>query len=181
MISADSPTGEELVERPERSPRVSASSDGSTCRIEAELSSDLDKTCGTKEHDYTKLILSQLINVLHPSATEPVNASNLNAALAFVNGIQPRDELEAALATQLFAAHVLIMKSARKAASSEAELTGMHVNHVAKLSRAFAAQAEALQKYRNKGRQRITVERVSVYDGGQAVVGQVDVRPGSEG
>jgi hypothetical protein len=38
----------------------------------------------------------------------------------------------------------------------------------AKLTRANAAQVDALAKHRNKGKQRITIEHVHVYDGGQA-------------
>jgi hypothetical protein len=36
------------------------------------------------------------------------------------------------------------------------------------ITRANAAQVEALAKHRNKGRQKITIEHVHVYEGGQA-------------
>jgi hypothetical protein len=43
-----------------------------------------------------------------------------------------------------------------------------------KLARTFAAQAEALKRYRSGGEQKMTVQHVHVADGGQAVVGNVN-------
>jgi hypothetical protein len=42
-----------------------------------------------------------------------------------------------------------------------------------KLARTFAAQVEALKKYRSAGEQTIRVQHVTVNDGGQAIVGNV--------
>lgn len=44
----------------------------------------------------------------------------------------------------------------------------MNLTQAAKLTRANAAQVEALAKHRNKGQQKITIEHVHVYQGGQA-------------
>ena len=46
-------------------------------------------------------------------------------------------------------------------------------NLAVKLLRAFAAQTEALQRYRGKGQQKVTVEHVHVHTGGRAIVGSV--------
>jgi hypothetical protein len=43
-----------------------------------------------------------------------------------------------------------------------------------KLARTFAAQAEALKRYRSGGEQKMTVQHVHVADGGQAIVGNVN-------
>ena len=48
------------------------------------------------------------------------------------------------------------------------------------LIRTFAAQTEALQRYRGKGQQKVTVEHVHVHTGGQAIVGAVS-QPGGGG
>ncbi len=42
-----------------------------------------------------------------------------------------------------------------------------------KLTRAFTAQLEALNRHRGKGQQKMTVEHVHIHDGGQAVIGSV--------
>ena len=40
-----------------------------------------------------------------------------------------------------------------------------------KLARTFAAQLEALKRYRTGGEQKVTVEHVTVNEGGQTIVG----------
>jgi hypothetical protein len=42
-----------------------------------------------------------------------------------------------------------------------------------KLTRTFATQMEALKRYRTGGEQKVTVQHVSVSEGGQAIVGNV--------
>ena len=42
-----------------------------------------------------------------------------------------------------------------------------------KLARTFAAQVEALKRYRSGGEQTVRVEHVTVNEGGQAIVGNV--------
>jgi hypothetical protein len=42
-----------------------------------------------------------------------------------------------------------------------------------KLTRTFATQMERLKRYRSKGQQVVRVERVTVNEGGQAIVGPV--------
>lgn len=51
----------------------------------------------------------------------------------------------------------------------------MYVNFITKLMRTSTNQIETLNKYRTKGKQKITVklQHVSVSDGGQAIVGDV--------
>jgi hypothetical protein len=56
----------------------------------------------------------------------------------------------------------------RRAMLPEQTLEGREVNLIqaAKFTRANAAVVEALAKHRNKGRQKITIEHVHVYEGG---------------
>ena len=94
---------------------------------------------------------------------------------AALHGIGPRDSLEGMLAVQMVAAHTLTMEYMARAASKEQTDLGVEVNinRAAKLMRTFANQTEALGRYRGKGEQKMTVEHVHVYTGGQAIVGQV--------
>jgi hypothetical protein len=50
-----------------------------------------------------------------------------------------------------------------------------------KLGRTFAAQVEALKRYRSRGDQTVRVEHVTVNEGGQAIVGNVAHRGGGNG
>jgi len=43
-----------------------------------------------------------------------------------------------------------------------------------KLARTYAAQVEALKRYRSRGDQTVRVEHVTVNEGGQAIVGNVN-------
>ena len=98
-----------------------------------------------------------------------------HAAVTALAGIEPKDELEAMVAAQLFAAHNATMECYRRAAISEQTFEGRHenLNQANKLSRTFAALLDALNRHRGKGQQKVTVEHVHVHAGGQAVVGMV--------
>lgn len=97
-----------------------------------------------------------------------------NAALAAVDGAEPRNELEAMLVSQMAAAHsaaMLMVARARHAGNIPAmQEYGTLAN---KLMRTFAAQIEALAKIRRGGEQKVVVEHVHVYPGGKAFVGAV--------
>src|SRR5205807_8786289 len=49
-----------------------------------------------------------------------------------------------------------------------------------KLSRTYAMLVDALNRYRGKGQQKVTVEHVHVHPGAQAVVGMVETPGGGE-
>ena len=50
-----------------------------------------------------------------------------------------------------------------------------------KLARTFASQVVALKRYRSKGEQKMIVEHVTVNEGGQAIVGNVNAKGGGGG
>src|ERR1039457_2918358 len=78
------------------------------------------------------------------------------------------------LAVQMVAVHTLAMECIGRAASREQPDIGVevYINRATKLLRAFTSQTETLWRYRGKGEQKMTVEHVHVYKGGQAIVGQ---------
>jgi len=93
----------------------------------------------------------------------------------FVDAMQPEDAAEVLLRTQMAATHQAVMMLARQ------------LNHVEnipqkdcaekalnKTARTFAAQMDTLKRYRSKGQQVVRVERVTVENGGQAIVGSVE-------
>ncbi len=50
-----------------------------------------------------------------------------------------------------------------------------------KLARTFAVQVEALKRYRTGGEQKVTVQHVTVNEGGRAIVGSVSPGVGGAG
>ncbi len=78
------------------------------------------------------------------------------------------------LAAQMGAIHMATMTLARRLNHVETipqqDAAERALN---KLARTFATQVQTLKKYRSKGEQVVRIERVTVKDGGQAVVGNV--------
>ncbi|WP_131802629.1 hypothetical protein [Limimaricola pyoseonensis] len=85
------------------------------------------------------------------------------------------DGIKAVLVIQMTVTHAAMTELARR----ELNTTGCyHVREsfersMIRLSRTYLAQMEALKKHRAKAQQTVRVERVTVENGGQAVVGNV--------
>ena len=132
----------------------------------------LMKALGTTDRDFIDGLLGQLANAGTHGRT--VDGRGLNFMLSVVKGIEPKDQVEAMLAAQMAAVHMSTMTFARRLA---------HVDNISqqdsaerafnKLARTFAAQVEALKRYRTGGEQTVRVEHVTVNEGGQAIVGNV--------
>jgi hypothetical protein len=88
-------------------------------------------------------------------------------------------DTEALLAVQMATVHNAMMVAARRLShvegSGQQDSASTMFN---KLARTFAAQVEALKRYRLKGEQIIKVQHVTINDGGRAIVGDVQHAPG---
>ncbi len=127
---------------------------------------------GTTDRDFFGGVVRQLGDA--SSQGGKVDERALNFMLSVVKGIKPRDQVEAMLATQMAAVHVATLTSARRLALAETLPAQDSAERAFnKLSRTYAAQVEALKRYRSGGEQNVTVQHVSVNDGGQAIVGNV--------
>ena len=105
---------------------------------------------------------------------QTVDNQRLNFLLAVIKGIAPRDQVETMLATQMAAVHMLTMSCVRGFLNAETVLQqDFPERALNKLSRTFAAQMEALKRHRSTGEQKVTVEHVTVNEGGKAIVGNV--------
>ena len=133
----------------------------------------LMEAIGTGSFEFLDGLLSQLANA--GSQGPKPDERGINFMLSVVEGIAPKDEVEAMLATQMAAVHMASMTFARRLA---------HVDNIPqqdsaerafnKLARTFTAQVDALKRYRTGGQQKVTVEHVHVHAGGQAIVGTVE-------
>src|SRR3984893_7495860 len=86
------------------------------------------------------------------------------------------------LAVQMVATHFAATRALRRLKGSDmVSQQDSNGNLAVKLLRTFAAQTEALQRYRGKGQQKVTVEHVHVHTGGQAIVGSVSQSGGGRG
>jgi hypothetical protein len=131
---------------------------------------------GTSDLDFLNGLLRQLTNVSSPG--ERIDERGLNFMLSVVKGIQPRDQVEAMLAAQMAAVHRATMALARRLElATTLPQQDSAERAFNKLARTFASQMEALKRYRTGGEQKLTVQNVSVNDGGQAIVGNVTQAP----
>src|SRR5271165_3075581 len=133
----------------------------------------LMKAVGTTDDDFLEGLVKQLVSV--GSQGGNADESGTNFLLSVVKGIEPRDQIEAMLAAQMAAVHNPTMTFARRLAHVDnLPQQDSAQNAFNKLARTFAAQVEALKRYRSGGEQKMTVQHVHVAEGGQAIVGNVN-------
>ena len=135
------------------------------------------RALGTNYEDFYRTLIDQLA-VLTRKGGVP-DEEQLNFMLAVIKGIEPRDQVEAMMASQMAAIQSLTMTMARRLATTETiPQQDSASNALNKLARTFAAQVEVLKRYRTGGEQKVTVHHVSVNEGGQAIVGTVNTGGG---
>lgn len=153
---------------PRQPPRFLPSKDG-VVQIETEHPDQLRDLFGTRTHDAASGLLNSAVNALgRPGeAYRPF-------IVAMAAEIEPRDAVEAMLVVQMTATHAAMTETARRMAeASGAPLREAYERSMTRLSRTHLAQMDALKKYRAKAQQTVRVERVTVHEGGQAIVGDV--------
>ena len=135
---------------------------------------------GTKDLDFLDGILKQLARVRSKGAK--IDEESLHFMVSVVKGVKPTDQVESMLAAQMAAVHTATMASARRLAFAETiQQQDSAERAFNKLARTFTAQMEALKRYRTGGEQKVTVQHVSVSEGGQAIVGNVTQGPARDG
>jgi hypothetical protein len=127
---------------------------------------------GTASDEFLEGIMLQLAE--SAAGNSAVDERKLNFMLSVITGMEPKDQTEAMLAAQMAAVHMQTMTFSRRLNHVDT----IHQQNSAerafnKLARTFTTQMEALNRYRGKGQQKMTVEHVHVHEGGQAIVGNV--------
>jgi hypothetical protein len=136
---------------------------------------------GTRSTEFANAELERMLGAMQPQQGLP-REMHLNAALAVVSGVRPRDEVEAMLASQMAVTHALAMDMlGRTKQSPTVPYMQICAGIATKLQRTFVAQTEALAKLRRGGEQKVVVEHVHVHSGGQAIVGAVTNTPAAGG
>ena len=135
------------------------------------------KAAGVDHLNAARLVINQVVNTLYrPEGLSEKEGDDANfAAIAQMLAYAPKDALEGMLVAQMIAAHNAAMECVRRAQLPNQTFEGSEQNmkHAAKLMGVFTRQVEALDKHRNRGQQKITVEHVTVNAGGQAIVGNI--------
>ena len=129
-------------------------------------------TLGVADRDAMYGILRQLVKAsVSGRKPDPVNLAFM---ISMVESIRPRDAIEAMLVAQMVSVHVMAMRCAHHLACAEDIVQQESAGRaLGRLARTFSAQIEALNRHRSKGDPAVTVQNVSVRDGGNAIVGNV--------
>ncbi len=143
---------------------------------------------GTADSDLQTYLLEQVIATF-PGAGPMENRNPdvvlaaANTALAVLGALRPRDEMEAMLMVQTIGVHNLLMDALRGAIvqGQTLEWKKHYANCAAKMARMFLDQMEQLRRYRGGHQQKMTIEHVHVNEGGQAIVGNVQMKAGTNG
>src|SRR5262245_31045575 len=179
MTAAERTAIERHFARREAKPsvRLKVSKNGSDLQIESDHPDRLVgralvmEALASADEDFLNGIMYHLGNA--SAHGQDIDERELNFMLSVIKGIEPRDQLEAMLSAQMAAVHVTTMTFARVAA--------VNISAFNKLTRTFAMQIEALKRYRSGAEQKVTLQHVSVAEGGQAIVGNVTQEPRKKG
>jgi hypothetical protein len=137
---------------------------------------ELKRIGGSQSDIWNNLIVGQVVQTLWTKNSDPEERKRqYEGTISALIAMSPQDEIEGMVATQLIAAHNASMECFRRAMIGEQTFEGRreNLNQANKLSRTYSALLEALNRYRGKGQQKVTVEHVHVHQGGQAIVGNV--------
>lgn len=158
-------SGVEVTGSPEKGQTVSMKNESALCKI-----------FNTHDQAQAEAFLMHCFKALKSNEASDEFAGNDERTfmLSIIRDLKPRDAIERMLAVQMAVTHVATIRSGRWLAHTESiPQVQAHYTGFNKLSRTFAAQVEALRKYRNGGEQKVTVQHVNVSEGGQAIVGNV--------
>ena len=136
----------------------------------------LANALGTTDQHFLEGLLAQLVKAA--TRGEDVGDVGLNFMVAVIKDIEPKDQVETMLAAQMAAVQMLMMRFTRQLGNVEnIPQQDSAERALNKLARTFTTQMEALKRYRSGGEQKVTVQHVSVSEGGQAIVGNVTQTP----
>ena len=132
----------------------------------------LAEALGAADRDAMHGILRQLVKA--SVVGQQPDEANLAFMISTIRSIAPKDSIEALLVSQMVSVHMAAMRCAcRLACTDDLPQQEGVTRALTRLSRTFAAQVEALNRHRNSDERAITVQNLSVQDGGRAIVGNL--------
>lgn len=136
------------------------------------------KAFGSDNPEFAQVLLGQIAQIAETPGGGHVDQIDFGTLV--VLGAEPRDQMEAMLAVQMSAVHNATMRFASKLVKAshprEVEFAEKALN---RLARTYGQQMDALKRYRSVGQQ-VVVKHVTVNDGGQAIVGDVNAGGGKQ-
>lgn len=133
------------------------------------IQSSLCAALGTASQTYLNLAFGQTINAQF--ARKDNSACKANATVEALMSMAPQDIIEGQLCSRLVILADQYNEYMRRAAYPDQplEVIERYINCATKLMRMYNETLDALNKYRRKGEQKVTVQHVNI-NGGQAIV-----------
>jgi len=126
----------------------------------------------TLSDDFVNTMLLKLLEALRPSPLGALEEATVNAALAIIGSVKPRDELEALMAVQIVATGFASLRFLHQSQRHlSAEFVQAYAPPAQKLLRLQLDLIQALDRRRGAATQNVEVRHVHVHAGGQAAVG----------
>lgn len=141
-----------MAKRPSRKKGLPAITVGPTAAKEA---------TGSGQQALNQQLIRQAIDTLwFPAGISEAEAQERGeAAIALLQGIKPRDEIEGMLAAQMVGTHSAAMECLHRAMYREqpSEIRDRNLKNATKLMSIYARQIDVMNKHRGKGQQKVTV------------------------
>jgi hypothetical protein len=132
----------------------------------------------TLSDEFVEFLLGKLMEALRPNPFDKLEEPTLNAALALINSIQPRSEMEALIAVQIVATGLSGLRFLRQSQRHMTEdFIDVYGGYAIKLLKLQAELLQGLDRHRRGHRQTVEVHHVHLYPGSQGVIGVVNAAP----
>ena len=141
----------------------------------------LNKTTGMLNPASSAQLLNQVALCRYPEGADEIKTA-LETASVMMLELQPEDAFEGLLVSQMVTCQDQVMECLQLARKTTyIDHREIHLRFADRFMRTFTAQMEALSKHRRGGQQKVVVEHVHVYEGGQAIVGNIENQRGGDG
>ncbi len=131
---------------------------------------------GIRSEQNAGRILDQMAAMQRCGFTGAAGGKTAITAFEMIIELKPANAVEAMLGVQMVGAHEAALKFLQRATTEGQSTQAIDANvlRATRLMRLFNEQLQAMAKLKGKaGQQKVTVEHVHVYQGGQAIVGAV--------
>ncbi len=132
----------------------------------------LKETTGASNAQAAASIVMSMLNIAGGKSLQDDEASS-QMMTSLMHSLDPQDAVEGMLCAQMIATQHWIGTCGLRGAvpANDYDTKQDYLRNMQKFMSLSLRQIEALGKYRNKGNQTVTVQHVTVNDGGKAVVG----------
>jgi hypothetical protein len=131
----------------------------------------------TTSDEFVDVMLGKIIEALKPNPFDQLDEATLNSALAIIDSVRCRSELEALMAVEIVATGFAGLRFLRQSQHSMTEeYIRTYGPYASKLLRLQLDLIQALDRHRRGHKQTVEVRHLHIHSGAQGMVGIVNAR-----